>query len=436
MRVVPWMLLVASLSLAAVENTGAPWLPAIAALTDNRPQVHGPALEALIGHGPEVLADVGSLATDADWQVRARVVTVAAGVGGGNAVTLLVRLAADTDDRVREVAAAGLGRTPGEGVFDALHRLLYDRNLRVRLAAADGLGVLGNPQGLSALARLSDQEPAVLRTRRLEALRRLTNRPDTIPALAEQLVATDGVERRNLLEAAMVIADPRLVPALVQVLESGDDVQAAHAALALAASGDGRCLEALCTLASDTRRIQPARVAADTLSKLTGVRATAGATWALWWRENAEAVRALQARDAFLAELHDPNRSATRQELAAFTPEMLMPLVDGLLGDGAWWWRRHAGQILLVDDPARWTPVLLQRIRISPPGEERLALIILLDQYGDPGARDGLRALYAETAKNTNGRNDPERAALAIALERRGAKSNSTVPTGPRSQRP
>jgi len=436
MRVVPSVLLLVSLGLTAVENAGAPWLPAIAALTDSRPQVHGPALEALIRHGPDVLADVGSLATDADWQVRARVVTVAAGVGGVQAVTLLVRLAGDSDERVREVTAAGLGRTPGDGVFDALHRLLYDRSLRVRQAAADGLGVLGDAQGLSALARLSDQEPVALRTRRLEALRRLTNRPDTIPALADRLIATDGFERRNLLEAAIAIADPRLVPALVQVLNTGDDVHAAHAALALAASGDGRCLEALCAMAADPRRIQPARVAADTLSKLTGVRAAAGATWALWWRENAEVVQGLTARDAFLAELHDPNRTVSREELAAFTPEMLMPLVDGLLGDGAWWWRRRAGQILLVDDPARWTPVLLQRIRISPPGEERLALIILLDQYGDPGARDGLRELYTETAKHASGRNDPERAALAIALERRGTKLDNAVPTGPRSRRP
>ncbi len=435
MRVAPALLLFTALLLPAAEGEGSPWLPAIAALTDNRPQVHGPALEALIRHGPSVLVDVSSLATDADWQVRARVVTVAAGVGGSEGAAILVRLAADPDERVREVTAAGLGRTPGQGVFDALHRLLYDRHLRVRQSAADGLGVLGDAQGFTALAKLSDQEPAALRQRRMEALRRLANRPDSIPALAAILMETSGVERRNLLEALVAIPDPRLVPALVHVLNTGDDLQAAHAALALAASGDGRSLEALCTMAADTRRIQPARVAADTLSKLTGVRAAAGATWALWWRDNADMVQSVLARDAFVADLHDPNRAVTREELAAFTPDLLMPLVDGVLGDGAWWWRRRAGQILLLDDPARWTPVLLQRIRISPPGEERLALIILLDQYGDPGARAGLRELHAATINQT-GRNDPERAALAIALERRGAKPEAGVPTGPRPRRP
>ncbi len=415
------LLLLGSLLFAwSAEPGPSPWLPAIAALTDSRPQVHGPAMEALIRHGAVVLPDVSALAHDADWEVRARVATVAAGVGGPAAAAVLTDLAADKDERVREVVAAALGRTPGPDVFTALHRLLFDNSLRVRAAAAQGLGVLGDPQALEVLARIPEGEPEAMRAHRSAALRQLTNRPDLVPAFATALEKSSGPIRRNLLDAAVTLADPRMVPALVKILETGDDVHAALAALALAASGDTRSFSALCTLAADPRRIQPARVAADTLAKLTGVHAAAGATWALWWRENAATAEGLYARDAFIAALHDPAYAVTRAELAQFPPENLMPLLDGVLGDGAWWWTRRAGAVLLADDPARWTPVLLKRIKVSPPGEERLALIILLDQYGDPGARAGLRELWDSSAKIRPGLNDPERAALVIALERRG----------------
>ena len=417
----------------SAESGPSPWLPAIAALTDKRPQVHGAAMEALIRHGTVVLPDVSALARDADWEVRARVATVAAGIGGAEAAAVLTDLATDQDDRVREVVAAALGRTPGPEVFTALHRLLFDNSLRVRAAAAQGLGVLGDSRALEVLASIPEGEPEAMRPHRAAALRRLTNRPDLVPAFATALGSASGPVRRNLLDAAVTLADPRMVPALVQILETGDDVHAALAALALAASGDTRSFAALCALAADSRRIQPGRVAADTLSKLTGVRAAAGATWALWWRENAETAESLYARDAFIAALHDPTYPVTRAELAQFPPENLMPLLDGVLGDGAWWWTRRAGAVLLIDDPARWTPVLLKRIRVSPPGEERLALIILLDQYGDPGARTGLRELWETSAKVRPGLNDPERAALVIALERRGVNVGSApvaVPNG------
>lgn len=420
--------------LPAVED-GAPWLPALAALTDPRPAVHHPAMEALIRHGPAAVADVSSLGFDADWELRARVATVLAGIGGSEAGATLVRQAVDQDARVREVVAAALGKTPAPGVVEALQGLARDPERRVRQAAITGLGTLGDPAGLVTLVRGAESDPPALRGVRAAALRSLLNRPDRVALAAQALGDLRGAERRMVLDAVTVIGDPRLTPALVEVLRSGDDLDAAHAARALLLNGDSRALEALCALAADATRIQPARVAADTLVAMTGVSAAAGGTWAIWWREHAAEVEALYGRDAFIAEAHDPEAVISPLRLRSFSPELLMPLIDGVLGEGAWWWRQRAGRILLSDDPARWTPVLLRRIETSSSGEERLALIILLDQYGDPGAADGLARLYAQReAAAVAGRNDPERAALAIALERRGRRPAPRFPTpAPRS---
>lgn len=416
--------------LAPAVEEGAPWLPALAALTDARQAVHGPAMEALIRHGSAAVADVSSLGFDADWELRARVATVLAGIGGAEAGATLVRQAADQDARVREVVAAALGKTPAPGVVEALQRLAKDREPRVRQAAIGGLGNLGDPEGLVTLVRGAESDPAYLRTARAEALRAMLNRPDRVGFAAQAIRDLRGAERRMVLDAVTVIGDPRLTPALVEVLRTGDDLDAAHAARALLPNGDSRALEALCTLAADATRIQPARVAAETLQAMTGVSAAAGGTWAIWWREHAAEVQALHDRDVFIAEAHDLDAVVSPLRLRTFTPELLMPLIDGVLGEGAWWWRQRAGRILLSDDPARWTPVLLRRIQTSPSGEERLALIILLDQYGDPGAADGLAKLHAQREQvAVEGRNDPERAALAIALERRGRRPAPRFPT-------
>jgi HEAT repeat protein len=404
--------------ISSEESASADWLPAIAALTDSRSVVYEPAMEALIRHGSAALPDVATLATDAHWEVRARVATVAAGVGGADAAALLIAMSGDPDMRVRTVVAAGLGKTPGEQVFATLARMLRDIDPNVQVSAIDALGNLGDPQGLLELAKISDSAPAALRTHRSAALQRLANRPDMVMSAAEAIGASADAVRRNVIEAVSGIGDPRLTPALVRALQSGDDILAGRAAKALATNGDARSLESLCALAADSRRIHPARIAAETLTAMTGVEAAAGATWALWWRENSEAVTALIPRDLLLANLHDLDHPVTRADLAQFTPEQLMPLIDGLLGEGAWWWHQRAGRVLLVDNPARWTPILLRRIERTLNGEERLALIILLDQYGDPGAANGLKALLAKRPA-VAGRNDPERVALQIALERR-----------------
>lgn len=427
---------VASLLLAAGLAWGAeatpaprPWEPHVAALTDHRPAVHEPAIASLTGFGEAALADVATLASDADWRVRGRVVAVAAGIGGRAGTEVVLAASADGDARVRELAALGLGRLPQPGAYERLTALLADRVEGVRVAAARGLGDLGDARALTTLAEFGREPAEAVRRARLAALEGLASRPAAVPALAEALAGGRGDALVRLIAASAALGDPRLSPALASLLSSRDRDAAELAARSLAANGDSRALEALCAVAAGTGRSRLGQAAAETLRGLTGHGAGAGPAWSLWWRDHAAEVAARARRDAFLAELHDPTRPVARAELAAFSVEELMPLVDGVLGEGAWWWPRRAFAVLAADDPARWTAPLIARAQAAEDPDVRLALTILVDQLGDPAAADGLASLLAQAearadAARSGGaapRNEPELIALRAALARRGA---------------
>ena len=103
----------------------------------------------------------------------------------------------------------------------------------------------------------------------------------------------------------------------------------------------------------------------------------------------------------------------------------LISLLDGTLGSGATWWPARAFVALSIDDPARWTPILLERIDGAYDVRERVRLIVLLDQLNDPAAKIGLQRLYTQLAEQPEVKAaalGPERLALRIALERRGIR--------------
>ena len=416
-----------------------PWEAYVAALTDHRPGVHEPAITMLTRFGEPALADVASLATDADWRVRGRVVAVAAGIGGPSGSAVVLGASDDSDARVRELAALGLGRLPQPGVYQRLVALLADRSDAVRIASARGLAGLGDPRALPVLADFTTERDDPVRRARLAALQALVARPASVPALIEALGRVRGDPLVRLLAAGGQLGDPRLAPVLAGLLRSADRDAAELAALSLAANGDSRALEALCLAATNTGQRRLAEVAAETLRALTGHGAGPGQAWTLWWRDHASEVAGRAARDAFLADLHDPTRTVTRAELAAFTVEELMPLVDGVLGDGAWWWPRRAFAVLVRDDPARWTAPLVARAQAAQDPDVRLALTILIDQLGDPAAVSGLGMLLAETeqraetARAAGGapRNEPELIALRAALARRGVAPAPTPERAP-----
>ncbi len=404
----------------------AEWESSIAALTDPRPAAYDPAIESLIRIGEPCLADVVALKSDNEMTVRMRVVTVAAGIGGPQAQRAIVDLSRDSEWRVRELAGLGLGKTALPGAYDRLIEMLDDRQPDVRKAAARGLAELGDGRALDRLAAYEVERDPRVRDALRDYLGALAANPAIVPMLAERLGEARGPVLHAMIDAASGVGDPRLSPALA-TLVGGTDLKAAMlAARSLAANGDSRALQAL-TIAADHSYRELGEAAAASLRTLTGHGAGAGAAWGLWWRDHAADIAALAGRDRFIADLHDQRRPVTRAELAGFTPDQLMPLVDGVLGDGARWWPVRAYTVLALDDAARWTEPLVARIAAVRDPEQRLALIVLLDQLDDPAAKPAFKRLLTEAEKRArdqrraghDGYNQPERAALKLAIARR-----------------
>jgi HEAT repeat protein len=402
---------------------GKPWEDDIAALTDPRPEYHGPAIAALIRRGTVVLEDLMVLAGDQDWQIRGRVVQTAAGIGGDGGTALILSLTDDADKHVRELCATGLGMAGGKGAFDRLVQLLHVGDPTIREAAARGLATLGDARGLEILCAYAREPDDVVQRQMRSGLAQLAMRITSIPAFCNLLRSRQGDELIALIDASFLIGDPRLCLPLSAVLAGADEHAAQYAARSLGANGDSRALGPLCIAAGSGRSTALRENAAETLRMLTGYGAAAGSAWTLWWHEHQPAVESLAKRDEFIAELHDPHHLPTRSELTAFTVDELAPLVDGALETGQGWWAARSFMVLASDARERWTNPLLERIASTREPNRRLALIIILDQLGDPAAAAGFKTLLerdrtGDAAKKLSA--GPERIALAIALERRG----------------
>lgn len=411
---------------------GKPWEDAIAGLTNPDAEVFRRAQATLIRHGAAVVPDLAVLAKDAEWMVRYRVVMVASAIPGEDSTRLVLALSRDRDQRVREVATLGLGQCRGAGIFERLQELLGEADPGIRQAAVRSLGRGGDVRAIALLCGyVREQDDLVARDQRA-ALEMAVLHPQATRELARLIAERQGAEQLALIEASGGVGDPRLCPTLVRLLGAADPLVAARSARALAANGDSRAVGPLCQAASAGATPELRNDAASALKQLTGY-AAAGQAWELWWRDHAGEIGALVDRDRFLAELYDPARPVTRVELAAFTPDQLMPLIDGALGFGPPWWPARAYAVLAQDDPARWTQPLLRRIAETEVARHRLPLIILLDQLGDPKAEPGLRRLLEAKESKPEDLEKPqavpqheasaaERVALRIALERRQGK--------------
>lgn len=397
---------------------GKPWELDLGNLTSKDPRRYNPAIAALIRRGPVVLPDLAILAQDRDWQLRARVVHVASMIGteAGSAI-VLERTRDDVRD-VREIAAVGLGRAGGAGAYPRLVELLGSREPDTRRAAAQGLALLGDVRALGELSKLvNDADDLVARDIR-DALAEVARRPNAVLALAELIGCRSDAEVLVLIDTAALIRDPRLCPALTQVVSGPNATLAQRAARALSVNGDSRALEALCRAASASPMPALQSEAASTLRQLTGFGAEPGLAWDLWWKQHGADATRLIPRDTLLAALHDPKRTTNKSELAAFSPDDLAPLVDGALSLDNDWWPALAFRALATDDAARWTTPLMSRINATSVPSQRLPLIILLDQLGDPAAAKPLKKLL-HPDENSREPSGAERVAITVAIERR-----------------
>lgn len=380
---------------------GRPWSDDLAALTDPDPSANGPAVGRLVRRGAEVLADLGLIATDRDWQVRTRVVRVAAGIGGEAGAPLVLRLASDADPRVRRMAIVGLGRCRGEPVRTRLEELIGSRDPDERAEAAQALAALGDCRSIPRLLALHADPDAPARNAAATALRELVRLPAATATVCASLGSAQGEPRRTLLTALDGAVDTRLCPALSALVPERDALTCLLAVKALSTAGDLRAVEALVGLATSDRLPELREAAATTLRALTGYRAGPGHAWSLWWQDNRAAISRLAARDAMLAELSDPAGSIP-PALSTVSAEELWPLVDMAVQAGRPappWVAGKALAALRLQADGRWAPLLRDRIDRETDGELRLDLLVLLDEIGGAEAANAFKFLHDRLAE-------------------------------------
>jgi HEAT repeat protein len=421
-----------------------PWANDLAALTDHEPMVHAQAIRNLIMAGAKVLPDLEVIAGDLDWRIRGRVAQAAAGIGGGAAAPLVVRLSRDPDPKVREAATLALGRCSGPGVRERLEELLAASESGIREKAAQGLGALGDVRAMAALCAYPLDGDDVVKREMGQALARLAATPAGV-AEAVRLFGPGGLAgepRDALIGAVAGIGDQRLCPPLAAVAAAPGPRATAwtvFAALkALDENGDSRAWEVLARTAADHPQAEMRQAAAGSLAVLTGFNAGPGKTWLVWWADH-QAEAAARARvDTALAAWHDPAATPAREQLAAFTVAELRPLLDAVLARNAErlapWWPERAWRLIAADDPARWAAALADEAIALPTSEvrDRLALIAMIERLDDRaqavGAlrrvqadlvrRSASEAARAEKTASATPDHTAERQLLALVLDR------------------
>lgn len=384
----------------AAPVAGRPWSDELAALTSDDPAVSAPAVGALVRRGEAVLPDLAVLSADRDWQVRSRVVRVAAGIGGTAGAPLVLDLSRDPDARVRRMAVVGLGRCRGEAVFQRLAEQLASADGEDRALAAPSLAALGDVRGIGLLGRMHRDADSPARQAAAQALRSLCARPEALPAIVALLGGEGTDSRRAVLEALAGATDVRLSPALAALIDDREPLAVLLAVRALATAGDARAVPALVGLAVSPRRDELRAAAATALQALTGYRAAEGQAWAIWWSNNQARWTALAARDGQIATLYDPAADLPAG-LAALAPDDLAPLVDLAIGarPAPPWVPARALAVLRRQAGEPWALALGAAIDQAGDGDLRLDLILLLDAIGGPRAREQLLRLQAEVER-------------------------------------
>jgi len=365
---------------------GRAWSDDLAALTDADPSVNGPAVGRLTRRGAVVLPDLAILASERDWQLRGRIVRVAAGIGGEAGAELVLRLSADPDPRVNRMAIVGLGRCRGKAVMDRLLALLRSLDGDERTLAAGSLAALSDTRAIEPLTHLRADPDGPARSAQAKALRELCAMESAATICAGLLAQLTGEQRRALLEALEGAVDPRLCPALARLIDDREPLCVLLAVRALATAGDARAVEPLVRLAASDRLPELREAATVTLRIHTPYRAGPGKAWALWWKDNAARYARLAERDGLIAQLADLT-APVPPGLAGFTADELLPLVDAVIVSKPVpsWLPARALVALRAQAGERWIEPLAKLIDTAPDAEFRLDLLVLLDEISGPG---------------------------------------------------
>jgi HEAT repeat protein len=118
------------------------------------------AIEALGNLGkignPEVVDSLIPTLEDEDWLVRETIVNSLVEIGDSRAVDSLISLLGDESYRVRKSAAEGLGKLGTRRAAEPLLKALEtERERDVRVSEVQALGILGGPEAIQGLIRIS-----------------------------------------------------------------------------------------------------------------------------------------------------------------------------------------------------------------------------------------------------------------------------------------
>jgi ABC-type cobalamin/Fe3+-siderophores transport system ATPase subunit len=140
------------------------------------------------------------LLSDAEDQVRSRVVQSLANLQDLDTFSVLRDALKDKNSDVRWIAAAALSKVDGAATVDALIPLLTDEDKEVGRIAAEGLGQRGDRRAVPHLIAAARDSYPLLRESAAQALGQLADRR-AVPALQELLQDTSQQVRRRAEEA-------------------------------------------------------------------------------------------------------------------------------------------------------------------------------------------------------------------------------------------
>src|SRR5207247_2400168 len=140
------------------------------------------ALESLGAFGPQLVDGVIGLLRDADPDVRAGAISMAAVAADPRIVPPLIDLLKDSDWWIRISAADVLGRVKDPRSVDALTAVIADPD--VKWAAIEALGRIGDARALPALGRMLGDPAPEVRIEVMQALRHFQH-PQVKNALLE-----------------------------------------------------------------------------------------------------------------------------------------------------------------------------------------------------------------------------------------------------------